>query len=400
MKKKLTSAVAVLLVLVLVIGAVSASAATSKEKLRSVNQQISSTKTQISVSKNKINQYSSQINSLGNQITVTQQNINKTQAEIQVTLAKIDAKQKELDEKSKQIVKQNDDLNDRLAAMYKNGEAGYLEVILGSKSFRELLSNIDMISRIYQQDEDYMKTLQTQYDALADVKRELQALKAKLKQQEAQLEAQKATLQSQKAKAEELKSSEEENAAALAAELDSLEASAAQIQQLIKQEEEAARRAAAAAAAAAKSKGSSGGSAAAVPTTFKGGKFIIPAVSYTRISSYFGYRIHPISKTRKLHSGIDLAAPKGSRCVAAAAGTVIYAGWISGYGNTVMISHGSGLVTLYGHNTSNAVSKGQSVSQGQLIAYIGSTGNSTGPHCHFEVRLNGKAVNPMSYLRG
>lgn len=396
MKRKLSIILAFVLIAALAVGTFTSYGATSKQRLNSVNQKITSTKSQLAITQNKINTYSSQINTLNNQINVTENDIAKTQGEIQVTLAKIAEKKRELEEKSKQIAKQNDDLNKRLRTMYKNGEAGYLQVVLGSTSFRELLTNIDMISRVYTQDQDFMKTLQKQYDQMADVKRELQALNAQLEEKEKQLEAQKAQLGKQKSQTEELKADAEESKAALASELDSLEATAAQIQQIIRQEEAAAR-----AAAQAKSKSSGGGSAAVVtPTTFSGGKFIVPAPSYTRISSYYGYRIHPISKTRKLHSGIDFAAPKGSRCVAAAAGVVIYSGWISGYGNTVMISHGSGIVTLYGHNTSNAVSKGASVSQGQTIAYIGSTGNSTGPHCHFEVRVNGKAVNPMSYLRG
>jgi murein DD-endopeptidase MepM/ murein hydrolase activator NlpD len=100
----------------------------------------------------------------------------------------------------------------------------------------------------------------------------------------------------------------------------------------------------------------------------------------------------------RMHEGIDIAAPSGSPVVAAAAGTVIYAGWMGGYGNLVVIDHGGGVATAYGHNTGFAVGTGQSVGQGQVIAYCGSTGNSTGPHVHFEVRINGAAVDPLGYL--
>ena len=116
------------------------------------------------------------------------------------------------------------------------------------------------------------------------------------------------------------------------------------------------------------------------------------------ITSDFGWRTHPITGAQRFHSGIDIGGDYGDPIYAAQAGTVEYAGWISGYGNAVIINHGGGISTLYGHCQSLDVSTGQSVAQGELIAACGSTGNSTGPHCHFEVRVNGEPVNPLAYL--
>ena len=116
------------------------------------------------------------------------------------------------------------------------------------------------------------------------------------------------------------------------------------------------------------------------------------------ITSPFGYRNHPIFGRQILHSGIDIGVDYGTPVHAADSGVVVEADWISGYGYAVVIDHGNGLSTLYGHNESLAVSAGQSVSKGQGIAYAGSTGNSTGPHVHFEVRSNGEPVDPMGYL--
>jgi murein DD-endopeptidase MepM/ murein hydrolase activator NlpD len=110
------------------------------------------------------------------------------------------------------------------------------------------------------------------------------------------------------------------------------------------------------------------------------------------ITSPFGWR------WGRMHEGIDLGAAYGSPIAAAAAGVVIYAGWEGGYGNLVVIDHGGGLATAYGHQSRIAVSVGQSVSQGETIGYVGSTGHSTGPHLHFEVRVNGQAVDPLGYL--
>lgn len=116
------------------------------------------------------------------------------------------------------------------------------------------------------------------------------------------------------------------------------------------------------------------------------------------ITSEYGWRTHPIYGTQKFHSGLDIGGEYGLPIQAAAAGTVIYADWMSGYGNTVMIDHGGGVVTLYGHNESLNVQVGQLVGQGQIIAMCGSTGNSTGPHCHFEVEVNGDVVDPNIFL--
>jgi murein DD-endopeptidase MepM/ murein hydrolase activator NlpD len=117
------------------------------------------------------------------------------------------------------------------------------------------------------------------------------------------------------------------------------------------------------------------------------------------ITSGFGYRFHPVLHYSRLHGGIDFAAPSGSKVMAAANGTVILAGWMGGYGNAVVINHGNGITTLYGHNSRLLVSVGDTVKQGQAISKSGSTGLSTGPHLHFEVRENGTPKNPMNWLR-
>ena len=124
-----------------------------------------------------------------------------------------------------------------------------------------------------------------------------------------------------------------------------------------------------------------------------------PVPGYSRISSPYGYRIHPIFNTRKMHTGIDIPGPTGTPIVSIDSGKVIFSGTQRGYGKTVMIQHDDGKVTLYAHNNELNVSVGQRVQKGQVISKMGSTGNSTGPHLHFEVSINGNHVNPLPYIK-
>jgi murein DD-endopeptidase MepM/ murein hydrolase activator NlpD len=126
------------------------------------------------------------------------------------------------------------------------------------------------------------------------------------------------------------------------------------------------------------------------------GRFMWPLQG--TLTSRFGYRTHPIHGTKLMHTGLDIARPTGTPIQAADGGSVVFAGWRGGYGKAIIINHGGGLATLYGHLSSISVSSGQSVGKGQTIGRVGSTGYSTGPHLHFEVRSNGSPVNPMSYL--
>jgi murein DD-endopeptidase MepM/ murein hydrolase activator NlpD len=132
---------------------------------------------------------------------------------------------------------------------------------------------------------------------------------------------------------------------------------------------------------------------------YVGGVMKWPTPGYTRVSSPYGMRIHPIYKVKKMHTGIDIDAPSGAKIIAANSGKVILAGWNGGYGNCVIIDHGSGLATLYAHQSKILVSVGDKVNKGDTIGKVGSTGLSTGPHLHFEVRKGGQTTNPIPYVK-
>ncbi|MBQ5707420.1 MAG: M23 family metallopeptidase, partial [Peptococcaceae bacterium] len=128
-------------------------------------------------------------------------------------------------------------------------------------------------------------------------------------------------------------------------------------------------------------------------------KYVWPCPSSKKITSKYGYRIHPIQKVKKMHTGIDVGAKKGTDIVAAAGGKVIMAKYYGGYGNCIIVDHGGGMSTLYAHMSAYVAKEGDWVSQGQVIGKVGSTGNSTGPHLHFEVRVNGQHTNPSNYVK-
>ena len=239
------------------------------------------------------------------------------------------------------------------------GQLSYLEVITGAKSFSDFANRLELLKRIIHSDFNLIIEIQKQ-------KAVIEAKKAELEEQKARLDA----------LAAEAQKAQDEAAAQMEADLIAESNNVREmIQNRIRQQQ-------------------SGG--IDTPVVHGTGVFIWPCNG--PITSPFGYRTHPIFGTTIYHAGIDIGVDYGTPIHAADGGTVIAAEWYGGYGNAVIIDHGNGLQSLYGHNSSLTVSVGETVSQGQVIAYAGSTGYSTGPHCHFEVRQNGEAVDPMGYL--
>ena len=318
------------------------------------------------------------------------QSIRSRQAEIN---AQIVQTQNEIVKMEAYLKTRQNVLNRRVRAIYMHGQLNYLEVILGANSFSDFANRVELLKRVIRSDYNLILEIQKQKAAIEAKKAQLEEDKRQLDALAAEAEKTQKEIAAKKAEQQKVLDAAKSNKAAAAQMEQDLNAQLASVRNLIQQRLAAAEAARQTAQQASSDEGGGGSDDNYVQGT---GTMGWPCSG--PITSPFGYRTHPIFGTTIFHAGIDIGVDYGTPIHAADSGVVVYSGWISGYGNAVIIDHGGGISTLYGHNQSLAVSEGQSVSKGSVIAYAGSTGNSTGPHCHFEVDVNGSPVNPMGYL--
>ena len=348
----------------------------AKNELSSIQTQIKNLKKQIESGKAEEKNLQAKLTQLDRSISAAEAAVEKLEEEITETKGRVADAQAALDSKEEEVADQDEMMGLRIRNMYKNGETSILQILLGSDSITDLMTNIDMAARIMDNDVDLLGQLKEQYGILHDFRVELEELQASLESQQKDAQEQQDALEVARADVIATKAMVTENRSMLEAQVDAMEAEAnALTAEILKLQTEAA---------------------------YVGGKMIWPVPASTRITSPFGYRIHPILGTNKLHTGIDIGVGSYNEVRAVNAGTVIKAAWNNSYGYMVMIDHGGGIVTLYAHNSKLLVKTGDIVTQGQQVAWSGSTGMSTGPHVHFEVRLNGVYQNPLSpeYLGG
>lgn len=353
---------------------------------------------------------------LDQEATLTQEEINVVTDQIALYDNLIEEKKVELEKAKAEEAEQSELFRVRMREMEEGGKLSFIVVLLESRSISDLLTRIDMVSEVMEYDKALEKALKEARQKVEEAEKALEDAKAEQEAKKAELEAKKADLMNQVAAAEALMKSLESDIEAYKAAYNETEQAKQDLQKQIDQKvaqleaerraaeeaarkaaEEAARRAAEQQAQQQAQQQSSTPSTPTTSYTSGTGSMIWPSNDSHQINSPFGYRVHPITGTTKFHSGVDINASYGTSVMAADSGTVILAGWNGGYGNCVVISHGNGVTTLYGHMSSIAVSSGQSVSQGQTIGYVGSTGASTGPHLHWEVAVNGERQNPLNY---
>nr|WP_311565923.1 peptidoglycan DD-metalloendopeptidase family protein [Peptoniphilus grossensis] len=361
--------------------------------------------------KNKINKEKSNISNTENEKKSVSTDIENLDAKIQVTSAKISTLESEIVRLNKDIAENQEKLQEaqvnlsentdalrmRLREMYKRGNVNYLEVILNSKDIEELLRNNEIISSIARADRELIEFIQEQIDTIKETEETLQIDKAKVSASKAAVENERQSYQAAVDAKNNYMKVLESNLDLYKAEFekaqsnwDALDSEIARLQKEItaqkKAEEAAARRATRVHSNITVSSGPRNGQS-----------YTWPLPGHYSISSPFGYRVHPILGYSKFHSGVDIPAPSGTPIVAAKSGTVIMSQLMSGYGNVVMVDHGD-TVTVYAHCSALNVGVGESVKAGDVIAFVGSTGLSTGAHLHFEVRVNGSPVNPLGYV--
>lgn len=356
-----------------------------QEEVQNSISDLQAMKAELETKKSNLTEYVTQLDA---QMTEIQKNIDSLNEQISQKESEIADTQDELEAAQKVQDQQYEAMKARCRFLYETGDKHTLEVLLKSTSFGDMLNKAYYIEQLsaydtklleqYRQQTELVKTTQ---EALEEEKKTLDEQQSAVKEEESNLQAlideKKEEIASTEADIAESAASIDQYEAQLEEQnstISSLEASVAEDKKTLEAQKAAAQ--------------------------FQGGTFTFPCPSYSYISSEFGYRVHPIYGTTIFHSGLDIAANYGASIVAAANGTVVAASYEPSMGNYIMINHGGGLYTIYMHCSALYVSAGQTVSAGQQIAAVGSTGNSTGPHLHFSVRLNGQYVNPRNYLGG
>lgn len=355
----------------------------AKQERKQVQSSISNLKTMKANLENKKADLNTYVTQLDAQLTEIQGNIDSLKQQIENKEADITRTETELQKAEDTQQAQYENMKKRCKFIYEKGDTYMLEVLLQSANFGDFLNKAYYIEQLSNYDQNLLKRYREQTKLVAATKEALEEEKQTLDDEKKAVEAEESNMTALIAEKRNQIASTESEIAESASTIEEYESQLNQQTSAI---------AALEAAVAADKRALAG------QRKYSGGAFVWPAPSYMYISSEFGYRVHPIYGRTIFHSGLDMAAPGGSPILAAADGVVVAATYESSMGNYVMINHGDGLYTIYMHASALYVSSGQEVSAGDQIAAVGSTGNSTGPHLHFSVRLNGSYVSPWNYL--
>lgn len=356
----------------------------TQSKLNSLSKQKKDTQEYINTLQEKISLLQDKISNLESDKFALQSEIDATQAKIEKTAADIEETQRQIDQKQKEFDATYAEYCQRLRAMYISGSASTLEVLLTCSDLSSLLTRSEMIKSVSQQDSATLDSLMKKMEEIEAQKQKLEEKRNQLNADKKSLETDKAALQKNINDISSTKADLDSEAAECNAQMRKLSKQTSEYQEAIETDQKQLQQVQddiRAAIAAAGSHGSGNG------------RLRYPTDSRSISAGYPNY------SSGRYHGGIDFPVSTGSNVYAAASGTVILVKYLNySYGRYLIIDHGDGLSTLYAHNSQILVNVGEKVSAGQVVAKSGSTGNSTGPHCHFEVRVNGSQVNPLNYL--
>lgn len=382
-KKHLLIIIALVLTAVFAVGSVAYAANVDdlKSKKENIDSQIKAKQKDLNANKTQQNTAQAQLDSINANLNTVQAQITQLYADLEVAEANLANQQVEYNQIKDNLEDSQSKLRSRVNSIYRNGDISYFDVIFSSENIEDFISGFIFLNKIVEQDQTIIASIQDNKILAEQKLKELENTRNQIVDLQKQKEAEEAEYAKQaKAKSELLDSLAGEQAA-LEKEIDSMEAQSGSI------------------AAEINSYYSSLSIDDPGYTYTGNGVFNWPLATRGTITSKYGYRVHPISHRTKMHTGVDIAAPAGTPILAAENGTVILVKSLStGYGHYVVVSHGSGITTLYAHMSSIIVSVGQSVSRGQKLGGVGTTGSSTGNHLHFEVRINGSHTNPLGYI--
>jgi len=323
----------------------------------------------------KVASISEQLRAIEADLDAAQREYKAIEAKRKYTEHQIETNAEILEKTEKDLAVRNRILSKRMRDIYENGQVNYLDVLLGSADFIDFTTRTEILKRVLNQDAVLIAKVVAERQLVLEKKAALERDRAAL------LELQKAA-EANRLMADKRRQERKAVLDSAVYERDMAEQAYQELAEMSRQIEQMIRNI---------QSGNRGGSAAV-----GSGRMMWPISG--PITSPYGWRTHPIFGTSRYHSGLDIGADYGDAVVAADSGVVIYADWMGGYGKAVIIDHGSGVSTLYGHNSELVVGEGQRVNKGQVIARAGSTGYSTGPHVHFEVRISGSPTNPLDYL--
>lgn len=366
--------VALIVAIIIVSSNVFATSTSIKNQLKDLNSQQKDAKNELNQNQADQKDVLKQIDKLDQNINTTETQIENTKNEISRLEKNIKIAEENIDYMQKEYDKKFELRKERVKAYYKNGSTSLRDIAYKTDDPTEIIYREKIIEKILKYDDDLMTEINEEKESINEEKIKLEEDKVACANLKSKLDVKLAGLN-------ETVSVKTKYLTQLKTDQKDLERSIDEIQKKADELEAELKRIA----------------SSSTTSKYTGGTMTWPLPGYYGISSYFGNRLHPVLKVYKMHTGVDIAGAgcNGKNVVAAADGKVITAGWISGYGYTVMIDHGGGIVTLYAHSQKLLVKKGDKVKAGDVIMLVGSTGYATGPHVHFEVRVNGKYVNPL-----
>lgn len=370
-KKYFASVLALLLIVVAVGPAIASDLSSQQEQ---VQQQMQAQESKKAAAQEKVDSVAGQLRKVQTELETAQNEYKSIQAKLSATEKQIEANTVILAKAQEKLAARSLILNKRIRDIYQNGQLSYLDVLLGANDFGDLTTRIDILKRVINKDLELIMKVRAERELVLQTKQALDNDRASILTLKKAAEENKKIIEGKKKDHEKvLDAAVSERDRAEQAYRD-LVATSQQIEQMLRRNQSS------------KGGASHGSGAMMWPTDVQ------------LITSEYGWRVHPVFGTQRYHSGIDIGADYGDSVRAADSGVVVYSDWMGGYGKAVIVDHGNGISTLYGHNSELLVSEGQQVRKGEILSRVGSTGYSTGPHLHFEVRQDGSPVSPMSYL--